>query len=115
MDRGSSLILGIGLVLMTGVAVAFILLYFGLQVTSVNPKECSASAGTYGLRANTGGTPTKTFTGLSLAAAVAQCDAMENDCSIFSYASTGGVMSVLDSSKPLFPSQTTDTYQRTRS
>lgn len=103
--------LGLGLIIVTGIAILFILLYANASISKLNPSQCASNTGPYGVRANRGGTNIKTINGVSLYDAIVACDT-DSSCTVFSYNSQARIMYVLDPNEPIYESQTTDVYSK---
>ena len=108
MDQTTVLV--IAFVVMSVVALIFILLYSRCTITQLSPNQCSSSTGTYGLTPETSGTTSSTNLGVTLLQATVICDQNPN-CTAFSYNTEGMIMNILDITKPFVPSPTYNLYQ----
>jgi hypothetical protein len=104
--------------------IAFIILfyfYIRQSIDLINPNQCPSIEGDYGVKPNTKGVPLKacgdgsqecTSTVNSLNEAVNICNRKFNICQAFSYVSSTGLMTIIDTMSPLEDSANIDTYFR---
>ena len=108
-------------IIVTAVAIIFIILYFRSTLYLVSPSQCGASFGTYsvtparsGVMLNTCGDGTQPckFVAYTLEEAINICNEQESKCDAFAYSEVNRALSFIDITQELIPTVLGGVYRR---